>query len=217
MLKIIKVDENNIPIKNVVFDILDENHSVVDTIITNKEGVAISNDLLIGKYYYKELKAPKEYVIDSNEYPFEISFENTLIEKNIVNKRVTVSLRILKLDKDNKEPIEGVSFEILDKDKNQIAIIVTGKDGIAEIDNLHYGKYYFREISAPERYLVDNRLRSFKLDKNNEIFEITVYNSLVNMPVTGGMFSLDMLIVVICTVISLVGFFTIKMFMKKNA
>ena len=109
--------------------------------------------------------------MDTNEYEFEITSKNTQVLKTVENKKSTASLRIVKLDKATKAPIEGVTFEVLDENKQVVDTIVTNKEGIAEKHELVVGKYYYKEISAPDKYIVDSKEKSFKLTDNGEIFE----------------------------------------------
>ena len=215
-LNVIKVDDNNTPIKGVKFEIYDANKNKVDTITTDENGKAASKDLQIGTYTYKEVSVPKGYVIDENEYEFAVTSKETKIEKTVVNNRAKGALKIIKLEKGTKTPIEGVTFEILDENKNVVDTIVTNKDGIAEKQDLIVGKYYYREISAPDKYIVDSKEKSFKLSDNGEIFEATVYNEAKTLPVTGGSLSLDMLIVLMVAGFSIVGFTTMKVMKKRK-
>lgn len=215
-LNVIKVDDNNTPIKGVKFEIYDANKNKVDTITTDENGKAASKDLQIGTYTYKEVSVPKGYVIDENEYEFAVTSKETKIEKTVVNNRAKGALKIIKLEKGTKTPIEGVTFEILDENKNVVDTIVTNKDGIAEKQDLIVGKYYYREISAPDKYIVDSKEKSFKLTDNGEIFEATVYNEAKTLPVTGGSLSLDMLIVLMVAGFSIVGFTTMKVVKEKK-
>ena len=215
-LNVIKVDDNNTPIKGVKFEIYDANKNKVDTITTDENGKAASKDLQIGTYTYKEVSVPKGYVIDENEYEFAVTSKETKIEKTVVNNRAKGALKIIKLEKGTKTPIEGVTFEILDENKNVVDTIVTNKDGIAEKQDLIVGKYYYREISAPDKYIVDSKEKSFKLTDNGEIFEATVYNEAKTLPVTGESLSLDMLIVLMVAGFSIVGFTTMKVVKGKK-
>ena len=86
-LKIIKKDsdtKNNINVANVEFEIYDAktNNPLNFTIKTNNQGIGISKyNLKIGKYYLKEIKAPKGYTISNNRHYFEIKQEDLF--KNI--------------------------------------------------------------------------------------------------------------------------------------
>lgn len=215
-LEIIKVDENNTPIKGVKFEILNSEHKKVKTLTTDKDGKAQITNLLPGKYYYKEVSAPDKYVIDTNEYEFDITVENLQLRKTVVNKLATGSLKIVKIDKETRQPIEGVTFQVLDENKQVIETLVTDKDGIATSKQMILGKYYYKEISAPDKYIVDSKEYSFKLDKNAEIVEKTVTNESHKLPVTGGFISLNTLIIIIVSVVAIAGFVIVKIRMNRR-
>ena len=74
------------------------------------------------------------------------------------------SLKIVKADKDNNEiKIPGVTFEVLDKNKEKVAEVITNQDGEAKILNLVKGSYYIKEIKTDDNYVL-----------NEETFEVTV-------------------------------------------
>lgn len=74
------------PIANVEFEIRDEEGEVVQTIITNEQGIAITEKLEKGKYYIKETKTDENYELNNNIYTIEIT-ENEQIENiQITNK-----------------------------------------------------------------------------------------------------------------------------------
>lgn len=74
------------PIANVEFEIRDEKGNIVQKVITNKEGIAITEKLEKGKYYIKETKTDENYELNNNIYTIEIA-ENEQIENiQITNK-----------------------------------------------------------------------------------------------------------------------------------
>lgn len=94
-IKIIKTseDDNKItgqkagtPIANIEFEIKDEDGNVVQRVITNQEGIAMTKKLEKGKYYIKEIKTDENYELNNNIYTIEIT-ENQQIENiQIANK-----------------------------------------------------------------------------------------------------------------------------------
>ena len=175
-LKIIKVDENKNPISNVKFDIIDTKGNIIDSIVTNNDGIAIKDKLIKGTYYYKEASAPDNVLIDNNKYEFKITQNGQIVSKTIENKLIRGNLNIIKLNEEQK-PIENVEFEILDSSKKVISKIITDKNGKANFDNLLKGTYYYREINAPEEYAIDNELHEFKIQNHEETLEIKVINN----------------------------------------
>lgn len=96
------------PLANVEFKVLDENNNVVDTIITNENGEALSKDLLKGKYKLKETKQAKYYLLNEKVYEFEIKNHREIIEKAVYNDSVNIDIEIEKtgfIETQNKDNI----------------------------------------------------------------------------------------------------------------
>ena len=176
-LKITKVSDDDKAIANVKFNILDENKNVVETVITDANGIAVSKELTPGTYYYKEVEVPNGYVIDSNEYKFEITNDGKLVSVKVVNKVAKGTLQITKIDSNNT-PLDGVEFDILDESKNVVDHIITNKDGKASSKELPLGTYYYKETKAPDNVVMDESEHQFVLTENNQVIQKTVINEL---------------------------------------
>ncbi|MEG0872925.1 MAG: SpaA isopeptide-forming pilin-related protein [Clostridia bacterium] len=215
-LEILKVDDNKQPIEGVKFDILNDQKQVVDNIVTNKEGIATTKELTYGTYYYKEVAAPDNVVMDTKEHEFKIKEDKKVITKTVVNTKLVGELKITKLDKQSKEPIAGVSFEILNEEKQVIGTIITDENGIAKIGNLLKGKYFYKEVKAPDKYIMDNKEYEFNIVKNNQLIEKTVYNEAKKLPVTGGFFGTDFTIIATVAIMSALGYIVLNVISTKR-
>ncbi|MGP1544305.1 MAG: MSCRAMM family protein [Candidatus Fimenecus sp.] len=69
------------------FRIYDENGKVVSEGRTDKNGIA-KFSLRYGKYTYQEFDAPKGYLIDEKEYPFEITEDGQIVKAEMKNKKI---------------------------------------------------------------------------------------------------------------------------------
>ncbi len=205
-LHIIKVDENSKPLAGIKFNIIDLEGKVVDTIVTDENGVAESKDLEKGTYYYQEVEAPENIVIDNNKYEFTIEYDGQNVIANMVNYYVKGKLEITKLDEDTNERLQGVKFAILDEDRNEVEVIVTDENGIATSSSLLYGTYYFKEIEAPSGYIKDNNEYSFTIDSNEVLYQSVIYNKKQRLPQTGGALSSNAQIVLLVSIISIFGY-----------
>lgn len=210
-IKISKLDENNNPIKDVQFEILDSNKQVIQTLTTDDLGICISSQLSTGKYYYKEKTTLSQYVLDNTEHEFEIKNANDFVEVSVVNKLKSAKLILNKLNKDTGVPLQNIRFEILDSNKNVIASVVTNENGIAETDNLKVGTYYYKEVSVPENIAIDNNEYEFKIQDQDVNVEKTVYNVQKRLPVTGSLFSTNVIIVIVVTLSCTLLYIFIKM------
>lgn len=218
-IKITKNDDAKKPVSGVTFAIYKEGGiSPVKTITTNEQGVALANDLVLGKYYFIETSVPDHIYIMKDQVTFEITQVGQLVEKTIVNDRVKGKLVITKTNSENGTAIEGVTFAIYDSNKNQIGTISTDLDGIATTENLkdkdgnviplYVGTYYYAEVSAPSRFFFDSSMKSFAIIKGLETVNVTVENTPYRLPQTGGFISTDGMIILIVSIVSIAGYIT---------
>ena len=214
-LKIIKVDENEEPLQGVTFNIYDENMKLVDTIVTDENGVAESKELEKGKYFYQETKAPQGIKVDNTIYPFEIVEDGQNVIENMVNYYVRGSLKIYKVAEDTNKPLANAEFAIYDEDRNVVATVITNQDGVASVDNLVYGTYYFKETKAPNGYKLNNTEYQIDIKDESEI-ACVVYNEKDELPKTGSGMSTDIQIILLVAFISVIGYAAMSTLRKKE-
>ncbi|MDO4432036.1 MAG: SpaA isopeptide-forming pilin-related protein [Aerococcaceae bacterium] len=78
-IKIVKKDhEIDRRLEGAVFNILDENRQVVDTVVTDKNGEAWSKLLPLAVYGAEEIKAPKGYIVTPIRYTFDLAYKDQL-------------------------------------------------------------------------------------------------------------------------------------------
>ncbi|MRJ48338.1 MSCRAMM family protein [Fundicoccus ignavus] len=74
-IKVVKKDEETgQTLANAEFNVLDNAGNIVDTIITNANGEAVSKTLPLGKYTLVEVKAPSGYQLDKTPSAFELLY-----------------------------------------------------------------------------------------------------------------------------------------------
>ena len=226
-IKITKKDDAGTPIAGVKFDIYKEGGLIpTTTIVTDEQGIAITNQLYKGKYYFVEKEVPDNIYITTDKVAFEVEEKGQMVTKEVVNNRVTGGLKILKTNSENGTAIQGVVFEILDSDKNVIGNISTDLDGVATTDNLvdkdgkkiilYVGTYYYREVSAPTRFHFDTTEHEFTVAKGKEVTDIKVENTPFKLPQTGGFISTDGIIIIIVSVVSILGYVIINIIVNKK-
>lgn len=133
-IKVIKVDKDNNEIKlaGVEFEIYNEDSELVDTIVTNENGEAISKMLRIDKEYtIKESKTLSNYVLNKETKTVTLQ-ENQITGITFENEAKKGQVRVIKVDKDNNEiRIAGVEFEIYNEDNELVDTIITNENGEA--------------------------------------------------------------------------------------
>ena len=185
-IKVIKVDKENheVKLKDVEFEVLNEQGLFVEKLVTDDNGEALSNLMPIDQnYILKETKTGENYVL--SEETKTIKLEEDQI-KNIVfeNEKIKGKIKIIKTaDNDSKisnikqgDPLEGVKFEIYDRQNNLVDTVTTNNEGIAYTKNLEKGIYNIKEIETNEMFLLDERIQTVRITKNNEITTINIRN-----------------------------------------
>ena len=179
-VKVIKVDKENneIRLEGVEFNILDGNGNIVDKLVTDKNGEAVSKLLPIYKENYTliETKTKEGYILNSDVIQIELlpSVINTIVVENKVKKG---KIKVVKLDFDTFKPIENVKFDIIDKNSGVVVeTIETDQNGEATSSELAITKEYkIVEKEKLEGYKIN--LDEFEVNlKWNEITEVTVTN-----------------------------------------
>ena len=103
-------------------------NNVVASGTTDKNGELNFQDLRIGKYKLKETKTNENYILNKMNFDVEIEYNKTVV-KNIKNDYKKGNIKINKSDSETSEPIEGVTFELLDLQGNVVATATTNQKG----------------------------------------------------------------------------------------
>lgn len=105
------------------------------------------------------------------------TYEEGTGSKKVYYTKNETKIIITKTDDKTGKKLEGVEFELLDKNQNKIYTeITTNKDGIATIDNLLPGIYYIRETKTLEGYQLYSKLIKVELELNEKT-TVNVINS----------------------------------------
>lgn len=181
-IRVIKVDMDNNEVKlpGVIFDIIDNENNIVDTITTDENGEAVSKMLLSGRdYKVVEKETLKDYVL--TDKPQTITVEpNQIKDITFQNELRKAQIKVIKIDADNNEvKLSGVTFEVLDIENNVVDVITTDKNGEAITKRLPItSKYTLREKETLKEYVLSEETKTVEL-KENEITSITFENKKV--------------------------------------
>lgn len=190
-----KYKYESIPLKNVKFEIhakedilsSDKTHlyynkgDLVDTLITDKNGHAISKSLPLGKYYIVEVEVSDDYILDKTAHD--------IILKQVDNKTPVVytsysklnylkkaTLEFSKTDLTTGKPIPNTTVEIFTENNEKIFKGTTDKDGKIIINDLPIGKYYIIETNPAEGYVITDKIVYFEIKENDEIVKANMSN-----------------------------------------
>ncbi|WIK96754.1 SpaA isopeptide-forming pilin-related protein [Bacillus bombysepticus] len=137
------------------FDVIDKDGKVVETIVTDDKGEALSKQLPVGSYTLKEVEAPKGYELSSSSVSVDVE-ANKVVTVDVVNKKipekVTGQFEIVKVDAEDKTKVlSDAEFEVY-KDGKKVDTLRTDKTGKVVSQKLEPGKYTLKETKAPQGY-----------------------------------------------------------------
>ncbi|MCU7662227.1 MSCRAMM family protein [Bacillus thuringiensis] len=137
------------------FDVIDKDGKVVETIVTDDKGEALSKQLPVGSYTLKEVEAPKGYELSSSSVSVDVE-ANKVVTVDVVNKKipekVTGQFEIVKVDAEDKTKVlSDAEFEVY-KDGKKVDTLRTDKTGKVISQKLEPGKYTLKETKAPQGY-----------------------------------------------------------------
>lgn len=125
-------------------------------------------------------KAPnsnyQDYALTASSYEDGVGTSEDTYKKN--ETRIT----IIKKDQESEKNLEGVEFEILDKNKKVIySGLKTNSEGKILLDNLIPGTYYLKETKTIDGYELYSEPIEVKVDLNEEVV-VTVNNKKEEKP-----------------------------------
>ena len=180
-IRVIKVDQDNneIKLKGVKFNVLDENNNVLETIITNDEGEAVTSRYAVRdfeKLTLQEVETLENYKL--TEEPQTIELEaNEIVDVVFQNEKKKGQIKVIKIDEDNNEVrLEGVEFTIYDESGNEVGTLVTDENGKAVSERLPIDQEYtVQEIKTLENYVLTEEPQTVILEED-QITDLTFTN-----------------------------------------
>lgn len=165
------------------FLLYDEKDNLIGEYTTDENGeILLDHALKAGLYTLKEIKAPDGFVLDDQTQKVEIK-NGTTIRLTWPNTPERGRIRIEKVSTEYNDltklpagsPLPDATFEIFTPDDNEVVdTITTDERGIAISRLLPLGLYGVREVSAPEYYLLNDKVIFVELKVHNDLIQLTV-------------------------------------------
>lgn len=170
-------------------------NTLVDTLVTDKAGKAMSTELYLGEYYLKEVTAPYGYVLDTKQYDVTLSYDANASEVFVQTESISdipqkATITVTKTDAETNKTISApakygvyakediiVNGDVKYKANQLVDTLTTNKNGKAVSKELYLGTYYVKELEAPNGYNKNNNTYFVPLlykDQNITVFNFDV-------------------------------------------
>ena len=175
---------------------LDDGDELIGTLAEKDIGEYGMDDLLYGRYFVKETKAPEGFVLDTGVYEVMIDTDGKTYEVEnkagvgFINEAMRGKLKIVKTSSDGK--VKGFAFRITGENGYDI-ILETDENGEIFLDNLRIGDYTISEVSntASAMYVLPADKKATVKTSSTTIVEM--HNVLRDTPKTGDTTNLPLL------------------------
>ena len=161
-------EDTDIPVPDVKFGLY-KDKKLVQEKTTDKNGKIKFENLYPGKYILKEIEANEDYILDTTEHELELKYKEEK-EITVSNKLKPGQVKVIKVDSENNEiKIEGVKFQVLDKDGKVLEEITTDEKGEAITQKYslkQYEEIYLKEIETDSNYVLNDEITEVKLEAN---------------------------------------------------
>lgn len=130
----------------------------VATLTTGADGTAETGWLQWGRYRVAETGVPEHYADGGFVTEIDCTEDGKTYAVEAENEPTKGWIRLVKTDRMNGNPIEGVAFDIYENDEYGNALVAgmtTGKDGTAVSPPLRKGRYIVRERGATAGYVME--------------------------------------------------------------
>ena len=158
-------------IPNTVFEIYSKAGRLMDTVKTDKNGVAASKPLPLGRYFVVESQAASFYVLDKTPLEVEIEFAGQIVKAAMTNKSIYTNVSITKRGYSEVMPDQSIRYDFSDIANNSTTALEsffwrdTLPTGAVRLDKIVTGTWnaqgnykivYKTNYSSEYRLLADN-------------------------------------------------------------
>ena len=183
-IRVIKIDldNNEVKLKGVKFNVLDEKNNVLEKIITNDEGEAITSKYPVRdfeKLTLQEVETKENYKLNNEKQTITLE-ANQIKDITFKNEKKKGQIKVIKVDLDNNEiKLKDVEFKVYDEKGNVVDTLKTDENGEATTKRLPIDQEYtIQETKTLEKYVLNETVQKVTL-KQDEITNIQFENEKV--------------------------------------
>lgn len=188
--KITVEKENSYPamgeysLADAVFEIVNTEGKVADTVTTDKNGKATTKELPLGTYTVREKTAPHGFVLSKETKTVTVAYAGQTVktvyaEVSLGNKPQTGTITVTKRDAETgSKPqgdatLYGAKYEVKDSDGNVVDTLHALGSSKVTSKELPLGTYTVTEVEPPTGYLINSKSQTVKLEYAGQSVDVT--------------------------------------------
>lgn len=133
-----------------LIEVYDADGNTIYREYTNEQGEIPSIPVVPGTYTFRETFAPSGYALNVAVKTFTVTADGKVTGDTVIQDELNKVM--LKKARENGEPLPGAVFGLFDADGTKVQEATSAADGSVLFQQIAYGEYTIREISAPYGY-----------------------------------------------------------------
>lgn len=133
-----------------LIEVYDADGNTIYREYTNENGEIPNIPVVPGTYTFKETYAPSGYALNTAIKTFTVTADGKVTGETVI--RDELNKVMLKKIRQNGEALSGAVFGLFDEKNMKILEAISDSDGSVVFQQIPYGKYTIRELSAPYGY-----------------------------------------------------------------
>lgn len=152
------------------------------TAVSAEDGSFSFDKVPYGHWVIREIEQPTGFVLNEAVYDVEIKDDGQVANVEIENKHIRGNVTLTKVDAEYPQnTLQGAVFEVyedtndngkLDAEDKLIGTLDKKKNGVYEMQNLFYGRYFVKETKAPEGFILDTDVYEVFIDTDDKTYTV---------------------------------------------
>ena len=135
-----------------------------------------------GTWVIREIESPTGFVLSGEEIAVTVGKVDEVVEIELVNYFIKGNIELTKVDADYPDnKLTGAVFEVyadtngngeFDKDDKLCGEMTELEGGVYQMTELRYGKYFVREKTAPDGFVLDDGVYGVSIEENGKTYTV---------------------------------------------
>ena len=135
-----------------------------------------------GTWVIREIESPTGFVLSEEEIAVTVGKVDEVVEIELVNYFIKGNIELTKVDADYPDnKLTGAVFEVyadtngngeFDKDDELLGEMTELEGGVYRMTELRYGKYFVREKTAPDGFVLDEGVYGVSIEENGKTYTV---------------------------------------------
>ena len=156
--------------------------NAVQTATSKDDGSFSFEKVPYGTWVIREIESPTGFVLSEEEIAVTVGKVDEVVEIELVNYFIKGNIELTKVDADYPDnKLTGAVFEVyadtngngeFDKDDELCGEMTELEGGVYQMTELRYGKYFVREKTAPDGFVLDESVYGVSIEENGKTYTV---------------------------------------------